>query len=212
MRDFIRSVEGRAAINATVATVVSVILVVILRKGLGINDSATTVAILLVPLLVYGVASGRLKELSGPGGWDLKFAEEVKERLDQQEAKAEEQGKELERQQQLVNKIVANLLSFYHYKHLWYITFTTEYFYRDNENFRREMVLLQDLGFIKPIHAPYLNFYGGEHSLIDKNLSEEVEPTPIGRMVLELRGRPEEALKWDRDHGLVIKERSPVSQ
>ena len=38
-------------------------------------------ALLLVPLLVYGMVSGRLSELTGPGGWGAKFTE-VKNELE----------------------------------------------------------------------------------------------------------------------------------
>jgi CBS domain-containing protein/predicted MPP superfamily phosphohydrolase len=44
------------------------------RNQLEITESAVLVALLLCPLLVYGVVSGRLTEFSGPGGWGAKFA------------------------------------------------------------------------------------------------------------------------------------------
>ena len=59
---------------ATGATVIGIILVAVLQRGLGITDGATTVALLLIPLLVYGMVSGRLTELTGPFGWGAKFA------------------------------------------------------------------------------------------------------------------------------------------
>lgn len=65
----------RAFAAAVSATLIGVALVAVLQKGVGIGDSATTVALLLVPLLVYGIVSGRLRELTGPGGWGAKFAE-----------------------------------------------------------------------------------------------------------------------------------------
>lgn len=65
----------RALAAAAGATVIGIALVAVLQKGVGIADSATTVALLLVPLLVYGIVSGRLRELTGPGGWGAKFAE-----------------------------------------------------------------------------------------------------------------------------------------
>lgn len=46
-----------------------------LHQYAGIKDSAILIALLLVPLLIYGVGSGRLKEFSAPGGWGGKFAE-----------------------------------------------------------------------------------------------------------------------------------------
>src|SRR6266576_6584205 len=39
------------------------------------GDSATFVALLLTPMVVYGVASGKIQEFSAPGGWGAKFRE-----------------------------------------------------------------------------------------------------------------------------------------
>src|SRR4051812_46075546 len=64
----------RACAAAASTTVIGIILVAVLQRGVGITDSATTVALLLVPLLVYGMVSGRLMELTGPFGWGAKFA------------------------------------------------------------------------------------------------------------------------------------------
>jgi len=40
-----------------------------------IGDSATYIALLLTPMIVYGVASGKIQEISAPGGWGAKFRE-----------------------------------------------------------------------------------------------------------------------------------------
>ena len=37
------------------------------------GDNATFVALLLTPMVVYGVASGKIQEFSAPGGWGAKF-------------------------------------------------------------------------------------------------------------------------------------------
>lgn len=47
------------------------------KNRLGIADSATLIALLVVPLLLYGIVSGRLTEFSGPGGWGAKFARQA---------------------------------------------------------------------------------------------------------------------------------------
>jgi len=47
------------------------------KTQLGITDSATLIALLIIPLLLYGIASGRLTEFSGPGGWGAKFARQT---------------------------------------------------------------------------------------------------------------------------------------
>ena len=44
------------------------------RKAFG-DDKVRDVALLLIPLIIYGVVSGRLAEFSGPGGWSAKFRE-----------------------------------------------------------------------------------------------------------------------------------------
>jgi hypothetical protein len=46
---------------------------VILLYRLDIKDSAAIVAIIIAPLLVHGIASGKILELTGPGGWGAKF-------------------------------------------------------------------------------------------------------------------------------------------
>jgi hypothetical protein len=44
-------------------------------RWLKIGDSATFIALLLTPMIVYGVASGKIQEFSAPGGWGAKFRE-----------------------------------------------------------------------------------------------------------------------------------------
>jgi hypothetical protein len=73
-RDLLRSDSVRAGIAAAAALVISVLTVVTL-DALEISDSATVIALLLLPLLVFGVVSGKIQELTGPGGWGAKFAE-----------------------------------------------------------------------------------------------------------------------------------------
>jgi hypothetical protein len=53
---------------------------VIVFYRLEIEDSASIIALILVPLL-YGIASGSILELSDPGGWSAKFREVVQERV-----------------------------------------------------------------------------------------------------------------------------------
>jgi hypothetical protein len=50
-----------------------VVAVAINRMKVG--DSATFIALLLTPMIVYGVASGKIQEFSAPGGWGAKFRE-----------------------------------------------------------------------------------------------------------------------------------------
>lgn len=42
-------------------------------KWTGIQDGVTFIALMVLPLVVYGVASGMVAEFSAPGGWGAKF-------------------------------------------------------------------------------------------------------------------------------------------
>jgi hypothetical protein len=57
-------------------------VVVLLVGGLGLtllidrpNRATPITGLLILAVIVYGVASGRLSEFSGPGGWRAKFSE-----------------------------------------------------------------------------------------------------------------------------------------
>lgn len=52
------------------------------KNKFGIIDSVIVVALLVVPLLLYGIVSGRLTEFSGPGGWGAKFREAARQPVD----------------------------------------------------------------------------------------------------------------------------------
>jgi hypothetical protein len=64
-----------ALLAAAISLALAVVVVAIINKLIGIEDSVMVVAILLIPLLVYGVVSGKITEFTGPGGWGAKFAE-----------------------------------------------------------------------------------------------------------------------------------------
>jgi hypothetical protein len=150
------STEFRAGAAAITAAVMGVVLVAALQKGIGISDSATTVTILLVPLLVYGMVSGRLTELTGPGGWGAKFAK--------LEAEIEKTKGEMERQQEQINKLVTLSMSPSVLHHLAGITLLKHYEYREGKEdgkdlgdlFKREFYLLKDRGFIGPHTVEFL--------------------------------------------------------
>lgn len=44
-------------------------------KRLELGDSVTLIALLLIPLIAYGVVSGDIREFTAPGGWGAKFRE-----------------------------------------------------------------------------------------------------------------------------------------
>ena len=50
------------------------LMAVIINKA-KLGDSVTFIALLLTPMIVYGVASGKIQEFSAPGGWGAKFRE-----------------------------------------------------------------------------------------------------------------------------------------
>jgi CBS domain-containing protein len=50
-------------------------------KRLSIGDSATFIALLVTPLLVYAIASGKVQEFTAPGGWGAKFREIAQEHV-----------------------------------------------------------------------------------------------------------------------------------
>ena len=72
----------RASIVALGFLVLAIMVVAGLKSQFDIKDGAIIVTLLIAPLLVYGVASGRLTEFTGPGGWGAKFREAAEERVD----------------------------------------------------------------------------------------------------------------------------------
>ena len=52
------------------------------KRQLDISDSPTLIALLVLPLVLYGVISGRLTEFTGPGGWGAKFREAAQQPVD----------------------------------------------------------------------------------------------------------------------------------
>jgi hypothetical protein len=52
------------------------------RTLLGPVDNSILIALLVLPIILYGVVSGRLTEFSGPGGWGAKFKEVANQPVD----------------------------------------------------------------------------------------------------------------------------------
>ena len=67
------STETMGIIAGALALVVAVTLLVGLKKYLDTIDGTVFVALLLLPLIVYAVGSGRLEQFSAPGGWGATF-------------------------------------------------------------------------------------------------------------------------------------------
>jgi hypothetical protein len=51
-------------------------------KRFSLGDSVTFIALMLMPLLTYGVVSGDIREFTAPGGWGAKFREEAKRTIE----------------------------------------------------------------------------------------------------------------------------------
>ena len=64
--------DVQAILISGAALIVATILLAFLAH-IGPVDGASFIAVLLVPLLLFALLSGRLEELSGPGGWGAKF-------------------------------------------------------------------------------------------------------------------------------------------
>jgi hypothetical protein len=67
-----------AALLALGAFAAAFLVAAIIKKAT-LGDSATFIALLLTPMIVYGVASGKIAEFSAPGGWGAKFRETAQE-------------------------------------------------------------------------------------------------------------------------------------
>lgn len=63
------------AVLASGAVLVAGILLAFGIKHFSLGDSVTFLALMLLPLLTYGVASGMVQEFAAPGGWSAKFRE-----------------------------------------------------------------------------------------------------------------------------------------
>ena len=51
-------------------------------KRFSLGDSVTLIALMIIPLLSYGVVSGDISEFTAPGGWGAKFREEANRTID----------------------------------------------------------------------------------------------------------------------------------
>lgn len=159
-QDLLRSDSIRAGIAAAVALVISVLTVVTL-DALEISDSATVISLLLLPLLVFGVVSGKIQEVTGPGGWGAKFAE-----LKRQQ---EVQASDIES----IRVALRGLVSKYELDHLRRLRdrdmpFIVNY----GKEFYGEIKRLDDFGFLLP--RPDLP--KGLYTLVDRFGHEEEAP------------------------------------
>ena len=70
-----------ALVSAALVLLVGIALTVLFFH-LKITDgpSATIIALLIIPLVVYGISSGKILEFSGPGGWSAKFQQAARQK------------------------------------------------------------------------------------------------------------------------------------
>jgi hypothetical protein len=62
---------------AFVFLLLSIVCVWFVAKVVQVEGDAVYVSLLLVPILVWAIATGRLTTLKGPGGWEASFAQEA---------------------------------------------------------------------------------------------------------------------------------------
>lgn len=65
--------ERLGLVSAAAALVAAFVILLVMDWVAGAVDGAAFIAILLFPVIVYAVMSGRVAEFSGPGGWGAKF-------------------------------------------------------------------------------------------------------------------------------------------
>lgn len=71
----------QALLIATAVLVVGLVLAYGIKR-FSLGDSVTLIALMIIPLLAYGVVSGDISEFTAPGGWGAKFREEAKKTID----------------------------------------------------------------------------------------------------------------------------------
>ena len=70
------------AVLAGVAVLAVGVLLAFGIKRFSLGDSVTFLALMLLPMLTYGVASGKVQEFTAPGGWGAKFREVADNQVD----------------------------------------------------------------------------------------------------------------------------------
>jgi hypothetical protein len=125
-----------------------------------------------------------------------KVAARVEEAMGQQElrARVDEQQRQLAVQQGMINDLVTYLVSSPIFRHLCGLAVLREYKFWDG-SMTRELYFLRDIGFIKPRHGDFVAF---DARLNGANLSDILEPTPIGWSCIRLR-KGEVPPEWVQD-------------
>lgn len=170
---------------AALGSLVGAVVIVALLHAIDIVDSPTVVAVLVLPLFVYGVVSGRLHELTGPGGWRATF-DEVKRQQELQASDIES-----------IRVALRGLVSKYELQHLQGLATTYPFIVNYGKEFYNELKRLDDFGFLLPhpdlergLYTLFERFGHEENTpLVNRtrfNLHDYVIITPEGDRYLEL--------------------------
>jgi hypothetical protein len=165
-------------------TVVAIILLTIriIRPG-WLPADAVTVSLLIAAILPW--LSSFLKSAKLPGGWDFVFQE--------LQDKVAAQGRRIDDQQTIINRLVVFAASQHIFKHLSELYHRKiskeEYLFRNNPDFKRDLFYLRDNGYIESnVPGQYLNIDGLQDG---QNLIEVIKLTPIGNFLVEIREQME---------------------
>lgn len=71
-----------SALGAAALVFVTALFIAWVLKRLNITDSIGFIALLVLPLAAYGIASGYVSEISAPGGWSAKFREVARDNIE----------------------------------------------------------------------------------------------------------------------------------
>ena len=115
----------------------------------------------------------------------------VKLRLKEVTDKQAQDGETLTAHAQIISDLVTYSMSASIFRHLCGIGLLKEYKLSGNDVNRREFYFLRDNGFIGPKDGGFVELANGS----EPNLSESVEPTPIGWLCIKLR-RDEVPRDW----------------
>jgi CBS domain-containing protein len=73
--------ESRAIFIALFFLMLGIAIIIILKLLLKVTSDSITIALLILPLLVYLISSGRISEFKGPGGIEAKFSKTASEHV-----------------------------------------------------------------------------------------------------------------------------------
>lgn len=170
---------------AAVGSLAGAIVVVAMLHAMDVVGSPTVVTVLVLPLFVYGVVSGRLHELTAPGGWRATF-DEVKRQQELQASDIES-----------IRVALRGLVSKYELQHLQGLATRNPFIVNYGKEFFDELKRLDDFGFLLPrpglergLYTVFERYGHEENAPLENrtrfNLHDYVVITPEGDRYLEL--------------------------